>query len=149
MSELANSCSPLYITSLKNQHRIFAAQNFWFVTLLIYISLIKTIGKPFNNSHIEHVISQSYSITPLWHSCAFLYRTGSKWIMTSSTLSIFTWQKYLIPKNVAGWLRAYIRVLCNQCYEQLEVTLQVVLWHETFVNTLKAVQIYFIDKFLW
>ena len=76
-------------------------------------------------------------------------RTGSKWIMTSSMLSIFTWQKYLIPKNVAGWLRAYIRVLCNQCYEQLEVTLQVVLWHETFVNILKAVQIYFIDKFLW
>ena len=43
--------------------------------------------------------------------------------------------------------RLYL-VLCNQCYEQLEVTLQVVLWHETFVNTLKAVQIYFIDKFL-
>ena len=48
-----------------------------------------------------------------------------------------------------GWLRAYIRVLCNQCYEQLEVTLQLALWDDTFVNTSKAVQIYFIDKFLW
>ena len=60
------------------------------------------------------------------------------------------WLDNLLPSAPnRGWLRAYIRVLCNQCYEELEVTLQQALWDETFVNTLKAVQIYFIDKFLW